>query len=227
MPASDPIGEILVQADELQHRVRELGAEITRDYAGRDLLLIGVLKGAVFFLADLMRADRRRRARSTSWPSSSYGSLDRLLRRGADPQGPRRPDRGQRRADRRGHRRLRADAQYLMRTLRARPASLEVCALLIKPERRKVEVPSATSASRSPTSSRSATGWTTRSATATCPTSPRCHGEGSSPLKRRRPSAVRERIRSAPRLAWAPRTLVALIPLTRSSSPARGKRVAS
>src|SRR3954467_14504593 len=49
------IGEILVQADDLQHRVRQLGAEISRDYAGRDLLLIGVLKGAVFFLSDLMR----------------------------------------------------------------------------------------------------------------------------------------------------------------------------
>ena len=49
------IGEILVQADDLQHRVRELGAQISTDYADRDLLLIGVLKGAVFFLADLMR----------------------------------------------------------------------------------------------------------------------------------------------------------------------------
>src|SRR3954454_6264854 len=49
------IGEILVQGDDLQHRVRQLGAEISRDYAGRDLLLIGVLKGAVFFLSDLMR----------------------------------------------------------------------------------------------------------------------------------------------------------------------------
>src|SRR3954465_2716689 len=49
------IGEILVQADDLQHRVRELGAQISRDYADRDLLLIGVLKGAVFFLSDLMR----------------------------------------------------------------------------------------------------------------------------------------------------------------------------
>ena len=49
------IGEILVQADDLQHRVRQLGAEISRDYVDKDLLLIGVLKGAVFFLSDLMR----------------------------------------------------------------------------------------------------------------------------------------------------------------------------
>jgi hypoxanthine phosphoribosyltransferase len=55
MSRDESIGEILVQPDELEHRVRELGAEISRDYAGRDLLLIGVLKGAVFFMADLMR----------------------------------------------------------------------------------------------------------------------------------------------------------------------------
>ena len=53
---NDPaIGEILVEADELQRRVAELGAEINRDYADRDLVMIGVLKGAVLFLADLMR----------------------------------------------------------------------------------------------------------------------------------------------------------------------------
>ena len=49
------VGDILVQADELAHRVRELAGEISRDYEGRELLLIGVLKGAVFFLSDLMR----------------------------------------------------------------------------------------------------------------------------------------------------------------------------
>ena len=52
----DPaIGEILVQADDLQHRVQELGFEISSDYEGRNLVLVGVLKGAVFFLSDLMR----------------------------------------------------------------------------------------------------------------------------------------------------------------------------
>src|SRR4051794_34699605 len=50
-----PAGEILVQADDLQRRVKELGAEISRDYAGQELLLVCVLKGAVFFLSDLMR----------------------------------------------------------------------------------------------------------------------------------------------------------------------------
>ena len=53
---SEQIGEILVQADDLQHRIRADGAQdITRDYEGKDLLLIGVLKGAFLFLADLMR----------------------------------------------------------------------------------------------------------------------------------------------------------------------------
>ncbi len=49
------IGEILVQPDQLQRRVQELGAEITADYQDRNPLLIGVLKGAIFFLSDLMR----------------------------------------------------------------------------------------------------------------------------------------------------------------------------
>jgi len=48
-------GEVLVQPDELAHRVRELGEQISADYEGRDLFLVGVLKGAVFFLSDLMR----------------------------------------------------------------------------------------------------------------------------------------------------------------------------
>ena len=51
----DPIDEILVQPDDLRRRVADLGAEISRDYEGRELLLVGVLKGAIFFLSDLMR----------------------------------------------------------------------------------------------------------------------------------------------------------------------------
>ena len=50
------VGEILIDEERLQTRIRELGHEITRDYAGRELLLVGVLKGAVFFMADLMRS---------------------------------------------------------------------------------------------------------------------------------------------------------------------------
>ena len=49
------VGEILIEEDAIQARIGELGAEISADYTGRDLLLVGVLKGAVFFMADLMR----------------------------------------------------------------------------------------------------------------------------------------------------------------------------
>jgi len=52
---SDRIGETRVGSEELRARVAELGAEISRDYEGRDLVLVGVLRGAVLFVADLMR----------------------------------------------------------------------------------------------------------------------------------------------------------------------------
>ena len=45
------VGQILVQPGDLSHRVEELAEEISRDYQGRELLLVGVLKGAVFFLS--------------------------------------------------------------------------------------------------------------------------------------------------------------------------------
>ena len=50
------VAEILIEEEALRERVAELGTEISADYTGRDLLLIGVLKGAVFFMADLMAA---------------------------------------------------------------------------------------------------------------------------------------------------------------------------
>jgi hypoxanthine phosphoribosyltransferase len=49
------ISDVLVTGEALQARVAELGAELSRDYADTDLLLVGVLKGAVFFMADLVR----------------------------------------------------------------------------------------------------------------------------------------------------------------------------
>ena len=51
----DAVGEVLIEEEPLQARIAELGAEISQEYEGRDLLLVGVLKGAVFFMADLMR----------------------------------------------------------------------------------------------------------------------------------------------------------------------------
>jgi len=53
---SNPNLEPLITFEAIQNRIRELGAEIARDYAGRNPLLIGVLKGACTFLSDLMRA---------------------------------------------------------------------------------------------------------------------------------------------------------------------------
>ncbi len=49
------LAEILIPEEELQTRIAELGEEISRDYAGEDLLLICILRGGVFFLVDLMR----------------------------------------------------------------------------------------------------------------------------------------------------------------------------
>jgi len=48
--------KVLVSEEELAQKVKELGAQISRDYAGKNLLMVGVLKGSVIFMADLMRA---------------------------------------------------------------------------------------------------------------------------------------------------------------------------
>ena len=136
----DQIGEILVQPDQLQRRVRELGQEISRDYEGRNPLLVGVLKGAIFFLADLMR-EISAPCEVDFMAISSYGSstassgVVRILK-DLDASIEGRDvlivedivDSG-------------LTLAYLMRNLGARnPASLEVCALLTKPERRKVDL---------------------------------------------------------------------------------------
>src|SRR5579862_459828 len=135
------VGEVLIEEDRLQERIRELGRDVSADYAGRELLLVGVLKGAVFFMADLMR--------SLTVPCeidfmaiSSYGAA----------------------TDSSGVVRILKDLDiniegrhvlvvediidsgltlsYLLRNLESRePASLEICALLTKPERREIEVP--------------------------------------------------------------------------------------
>jgi hypoxanthine phosphoribosyltransferase len=53
---TNPNLEVLITADDIQQRIRAMGADIARDYAGKNPLLIGVLKGAFIFLSDLMRA---------------------------------------------------------------------------------------------------------------------------------------------------------------------------
>jgi hypoxanthine phosphoribosyltransferase len=139
---TDPaIGEVLVSSEDLQRRVGELGAEISRDYEGRDLVIIGVLKGAVPFIADLMR-HLTVPCEVDFMAVSSYGSATdssgvvRILKDLEAPIEGRDVlivediiDSG-------------LTLQYLVRNFRARtPGSLEVCALLTKPARRRIELP--------------------------------------------------------------------------------------
>jgi len=134
------IGEILVQADDLQRRVRELGVQISDDYRDRDLLLVCVLKGAVLFLSDLMRqidvpCEVDFMAVASYGDATDSSGVVRILKDLDEPIAGRDVlivedivDSG-------------LTLQYLMRNLKARePASLEVCALLTKPERRKATV---------------------------------------------------------------------------------------
>jgi len=135
------VGEILIDEETLQARIRELGVEISRDYAGRDLLLVGVLKGAVFFMADLMR-ELTIPCEIDFMAISSYGA-------GTDSSGVVRilKDLDLNISGR--HVLVVEDIidsgltlSYLVRTLSARkPATVEICALLTKPERREVAVP--------------------------------------------------------------------------------------
>src|SRR4051812_38258367 len=138
----DPaIGPTLVEAEALALRIRALGAEISTDYAGRELFLVGVLKGAIFFVADLMR-ELEVHCAIDFMAVASYGSstdssgVVRILK-DLDASIEGRDvlivedivDSG-------------LTLNYLLRTLKARnPASLEVCALLTKPERLQVELP--------------------------------------------------------------------------------------
>jgi hypoxanthine phosphoribosyltransferase len=132
---------VLVTAEDLQRRVAELGEQISSDYAGRRLLLIGVLKGAVFFLSDLMRyievpvevdfmavasygsaTDSSGVVRILKDLDASIEGRDVLIVEDIVDSG--------------------LTLQYLLRNLGSRnPRTLEVCALLTKPERRKVDLP--------------------------------------------------------------------------------------
>ena len=62
----DDIASVLLSAEEIQARTAELGAQISRDFDGREPLFVGVLKGCFVFMADLMRSVTSR-ARSISW----------------------------------------------------------------------------------------------------------------------------------------------------------------
>jgi hypoxanthine phosphoribosyltransferase len=134
------VEEILVDEAALQARVAELGAEISADYRDRDLLLIGVLKGAIFFMADLMRQIDLP-CEVDFMAISSYGAgidssgVVRILKDLDMPIENRNVvivedivDSG-------------LTLSYLLRNLEARhPASVEICALLTKPDRRENDV---------------------------------------------------------------------------------------
>jgi hypoxanthine phosphoribosyltransferase len=140
-PGLPDVGKVIVPAEKLQKRVAELGAEISRDYAERDLVLIGVLKGAVFFLSDLMR-EITVPVEVDFMAVASYGSATKSsgvvrILKDLDAAIEGRDvlivediiDSG-------------LTLQYLLRNLGARnPASLEVVALLTKPGRAEVDVP--------------------------------------------------------------------------------------
>jgi hypoxanthine phosphoribosyltransferase len=135
------VTDVLIEPDALQQRVAELGEEISGDYSGRDLLLVGVLKGAVFFMADLMRhltipCEIDFMAISSYGDSTDSSGVVRILKDlDINIEGR--------------HVLVVEDIidsgltlSYLIRNLEARePASLEICALLTKPERREIDVP--------------------------------------------------------------------------------------
>jgi len=135
------VSEILIDEERLRTRVAELGEEISADYAGKEVLLIGVLKGAVFFMADLMRrldvpCEVDFMAISSYGDSTDSSGVVRILK-DLDINIDGRDvlvvediiDSG-------------LTLSYLIRNLEARePASLEVCALLTKPARREIDVP--------------------------------------------------------------------------------------
>jgi hypoxanthine phosphoribosyltransferase len=134
------VESVLIEEDVLQARISELGDEISADYAGRDLLLMGVLKGAVFFMADLMRrltvpCEIDFMAISSYGAATDSSGVVRILKDlDINIEGR--------------HVLVVEDIidsgltlSYLVRNLEARdPASLEICALLTKPDRREIEV---------------------------------------------------------------------------------------
>ena len=135
------VREILISTDEIQQRVYEIGQSISQDYAGLNPLLVGVLKGVLFFMADLLRAIRIPTeidfiAVSSYSPESRDQGLVRMVKDLEIPISSRHVlfvedviDTG-------------LTLNYILRNLRARqPASLEVCVLFNKPEHRLVDIP--------------------------------------------------------------------------------------
>ncbi|PIE34859.1 hypoxanthine phosphoribosyltransferase [candidate division KSB3 bacterium] len=137
----DKIEKILITKEMIQQRVKEMGEEISADYAGKDPIVVSILKGGVYFLIDLTRA--------MTLPHmidfmvvSSYGDSQ-------ETSGIVRLVKDLKEDIRHRHVILIEDiidtgltVDYLLKNLKTRqPASVEVCSFLSKPSRRKVEVP--------------------------------------------------------------------------------------
>ena len=137
---NNDIKEVLFSEDEIRDKVRQMGAKISKDYFGRELILIGVLKGSVIFMSDLLK-DISIPCKMDFMAVSSYGTstetsgVVRILKdldfeiQGKDvlivediiDSG--------------------VTLKYLMKYLSARkPNSLEIACLLNKPDRRRVEI---------------------------------------------------------------------------------------
>lgn len=136
----EDICRVLISEEELKNKVTEMGAQISKDYEGKQLLLVSILKGSVVFMADLMRAITIP-AKIDFMAVSSYGSgvktsgVVKILK-----------DLDQ---DLNGYDVLIVEdildsgmtLSYLVELLKSRnPASVAICSLLDKPERHKVEI---------------------------------------------------------------------------------------
>ncbi len=135
------IKEVLVSTEALNARIKELGEQISADYADKDILMVGVLRGAVIFMADLARAISRPVAIDfiavSSYGASTHSSgVVRIIKDlDEDVAGK--------------HLLIVEDIidsgltlKYLYDNLMSRrPASVKICTLLSKPSRRKVDVP--------------------------------------------------------------------------------------
>ncbi|MBI5631546.1 MAG: hypoxanthine phosphoribosyltransferase [Elusimicrobia bacterium] len=138
-PVHPDIERVLLDEEAIRERVRALGAQISRDYAGRKLTLVGILKGSVVFLGDLMRTLELECSIdficvSSYNGASSSGAVRLILDLRESAQGKDLlvvediMDTG-------------LTLHYLLDALQARqPRSVEVCALLDKPECRKVPI---------------------------------------------------------------------------------------
>jgi hypoxanthine phosphoribosyltransferase len=136
----EDIKEVLISTEALTNRVKELGEAISADYAGQEILMIGVLRGAVIFMADLARAVKVPvaldfMAVSSYGASSSSSGVVRILKDLDESiEGK--------------HLLIVEDIidtgltlKYLLENLKSRkPASIKICTLLNKPSRRKAEV---------------------------------------------------------------------------------------